>query len=143
MSQAQEPSFSGEPQTETDPVLETHLIRLHQLTVYGRWFVVGLFWLLLAPPSLWVFRSEFRLWQDSFTWTAVRFAIAYHPIAAIALSFCIGLTLSVLIWQSRIILFGLSEQQRQYLQKQLFRIKQQGNSHPLWGWVFQLNRDRQ
>jgi hypothetical protein len=37
----------------------------------------------------------------------------------------------------------LSEQQRQYLQKQLFRIKQQGNSHPLWGWVFQLNRDRQ
>ena len=136
MIQAQEPPFGDEPQSETDSALEAKLMRLHRLTVYGRWFVVGLSWLLLAPPSLWVFRSEFRLWQDYFTWTAVRFAIAYHPIAAIALSLCIGLTIAVLIWQSRIILFGLSEQQRQYLQKQLFRIKQQGESHPLWHWVF-------
>lgn len=136
MFEAQEPSFSGKTSSEIDPAQEAQLMRLHQLTVYGRWFVVGLFWLLLAPPSLWVFGPEFRLWQDYFTWTAVRFAIAYHPIAAIALSLCIGLTIAVLIWQSRILLFGLSDEQRQYLQQQLFRIKQQGESHPLWRWVF-------
>ncbi|MBD2054860.1 hypothetical protein H6F88_02265 [Oculatella sp. FACHB-28] len=118
-----------------DPAFRRELERLHRLTVYGRWGTVCLLWLLLAPLSLWSLRSEFVLWMDYFTWTAVRYTIAYNPIQAFFLSLCIGITVAVLLWQSRNILWGISDRQTKRLEKQLLQIRQQGPSHPLWRWV--------
>jgi hypothetical protein len=118
-----------------DPAFRQELERLHRLTVYGRWGTVCLLWLLLAPLSLWSLRSEFALWADYFTWTAVRYAIAYNPLPAFCLSLCIGMTVAVLLWQSRNILWGISDRQTKRLEKQLLQIRQQGPSHPLWRWV--------
>jgi hypothetical protein len=109
--------------------------RLHRLTVYGRWLFVVFLWLTIAPVSLWHLREEIVLWREHFTWVAVRYGLAYHPIATIGLAFCIGMTVAILIWQSRNILLGLPQQEKQRLEQQVYRIRQQGPSHPLWKWI--------
>lgn len=120
---------------ESDPVFQRQIERLHQLSVMGRWLVIGVLWMLLFPPSLWALRHEIALWRQHFTWTAVRYGLAYNPVPTIALSLCIGLTVTTLIWQSHNILFGISQRQTRRLKNTLFRIRKQGNSHPLWRWV--------
>jgi hypothetical protein len=45
------------------------------------------------------------------------------------------MTLAVLIWQSRNILFGLPENEQRRLEQQVLRIREQGQSHPLWKWI--------
>lgn len=109
--------------------------RLHQLQVYGRWFFVSFLWLTVAPVCLWNLRAEIVLWRQYFTWVAVRYGLFYHPLATLGLAFCIGVTTAVLVWQSRNVLLGLPQQEKQRLEKQVFRIRQQGPSHPLWRWV--------
>lgn len=109
--------------------------KLHQLTVYGRWLFVGFLWLTIAPICLWNLRQEITLWRDYFTWVAVRYGLFYHPLSTLGLAFCIGMTVAVLVWQSRNILVGLPQQEKQRLEKQVWRIRQQGPSHPLWKWV--------
>ncbi|MBF2005596.1 MAG: hypothetical protein IGS49_09025 [Chlorogloeopsis fritschii C42_A2020_084] len=109
--------------------------RLHRLTVYGRWLFVVFLWLTIAPVSLWHLREEIVLWREHFTWVAVRYGLAYHPIATIGIAFCIGMTVAILIWQSRNILLGLPQQEKQRLEQQVYRIRQQGPSHPLWKWI--------
>lgn len=109
--------------------------RLHLLTVYGRWCVVFLFWLTLGGISLWHLRFEFALWSEYFTWAAARYAIAFNRWAAVGLSTCIGLTVSVLVWQSRNILWGRSKSEQEQLVNQVLRIRKQGPSHPLWKWI--------
>jgi hypothetical protein len=120
-----------------DPIFRQEMQRLHQLMVYGRWSVVIVLWLSLAPLSLWNLRGEIALWLDYFTWTAVRYSLAYNPIPTFCLALCIGMTVSVLIWQSTNILGGLSQAQIKHLEKQVIRIRQQGKSHPLWTWVIE------
>jgi hypothetical protein len=120
---------------EYDPVFKQQILRLHQLTVYARWIVVVAFWISIAPICLWSLRSEIALWLEHFTWTAVRFSLVYNPIPTLGLSLCLGTTVSVLLWQSHNILWGISDRQTQRLEKQLFKIHQQGISHPLWKWV--------
>ena len=114
---------------------DQELARLHQLTVWARWLMVGLVWVILGPVSLWGLRAEIVLWWQYFTWTAVRYGLAYHPIAAVGLGLCIGLTVATLVWQSRNILWGLPRQERLRLLQQMRRIRRQGPSHPLWKWV--------
>ncbi|MDB9313770.1 hypothetical protein PN462_11720, partial [Spirulina sp. CS-785/01] len=109
--------------------------RLHQLTVYTRWFFVFLCWLLFAPFALWSLREDIELMLDYFTWAALRYSLAFNPIAAFCLAFCIGLTTAVLIWQSRNIIWGISPQEQLRLQRQAQQILSQGKSHPLWRWV--------
>ncbi|MGG6294280.1 hypothetical protein ACQ4M4_07655 [Leptolyngbya sp. AN02str] len=123
-----------------DPELRQQMERLHRLTVYGRWAVVVALWVLLAPFSVWSLRSEIALWLDYFTWTAVRYSLAFNPVPAVALALCIGMTVSVLVWQSRNILFGLPEGDRRRLQDRVLKIRQQGPSHPLWARVCQTSR---
>lgn len=106
--------------------------RLHELTVYGRWIVVGLSWVTIGPLSLWHLRREISLWIEEFTWAAVRYGLAYHRWSAIGLGLCLGMTLAVLLWQSRNILWGLSPSDQQRLERQVHRIRHQGPSHPLW-----------
>jgi len=109
--------------------------KLHELTVYGRWFFVGFLWLTVGLASLWGLRSEIALWSQYFTWVAVRYGLYYNPLSAFGLAVCIGMTVSVLVWQSRNILLGLPQQERQRLEKHVLRIRQQGETHPLWRWI--------
>jgi len=121
--------------TDHDAVFHQQMLRLHRLTVYARWSLVSLLWLTVAPLCLWELRSEIQLWHDYFTWAAVRYGLAYHRFATFGLAMCIGLTVSVLLWQSRNILFGISDRQVKRLEKQVSSIRQRGVSHPLWRWV--------
>ncbi|KAF3887769.1 MULTISPECIES: hypothetical protein [Nostocales] len=119
----------------SDPGFAQQVLKLHQLQVTARWLFVSFLWLTLAPVCLWNLREELLLWRQYFTWIAVRYGLYYHPLSTLGLSFCIGMTLAVLIWQSRNILFGMPEDEKQRLEKQVFQIRQQGPSHPLWKWV--------
>lgn len=130
MDQSQQPPI-------TDPLFAQQVQRLHQLTVYGRWLFVAFLWLTIAPLCLWDLRSEIALWRQHFTWVAVRYGLLYHPLATLGLSFCIGMTVAVLIWQSRNILIGLPQDEQERLEKQVCRIRQQGPSHPLWKLICQ------
>jgi hypothetical protein len=118
-----------------DPTFKAQVKRLHRLTVYSRWLVAALSWLTLAPLSLWNWRYELSLMRKYFTWAALRYAIVFNPLPALGIALCIGMTLSVLIWQSRNILWGLPDQEQRHLEQQVHRISQQGKSHPLWKWV--------
>lgn len=121
--------------SERDPKFQAAVQRLHELTVLGRWLVVIVLWLTLGSASLWGLRYPISLMREYFTWAALRNGLAYHPIAAMGLGLCIGLTLGVLIWQSRNILFGLPKNQQRRLETMVLRIQQQGASHPLWKWI--------
>ncbi|BAZ40763.1 hypothetical protein NIES4101_67240 [Calothrix sp. NIES-4101] len=120
---------------EKDQFFLGQVQKLHRLTVYGRWIFVASAWLLIIPFCLWNLRSEISLWRQYFTWVAVRYGLYYHPFATIGLAFCIGSMLAVLIWQSRNILFGLPKSERQRLEKMVCRIREQGETHPLWKWI--------
>ncbi|MBD2439172.1 hypothetical protein [Nostoc sp. FACHB-110] len=127
---------SEQPQI-TDPSFAQQVQKLHQLTVYGRWLFVTFLWLTIVPFCLWDLRSEIALWQQYFTWVAVRYGLLYHPLSTLGLSFCIGMTVAVLVWQSRNILIGLPQQEKERLEKQVCRIRQQGPTHPLWKLICQ------
>lgn len=130
MDQSQQPSI-------TDQSFAQQVQKLHQLTVYGRWLFVTFLWLTILPFCLWDLRSEITLWQQHFTWVAVRYGLLYHPLSTLGLSFCIGMSVAVLVWQSRNILIGLPQQEKERLEKQVCRIRQQGPSHPLWKLICQ------
>ncbi|MEL6162326.1 MAG: hypothetical protein AAFY21_09695 [Cyanobacteria bacterium J06641_2] len=121
--------------TSSDSSFNQQVQRLHELTVYGRWLVVIFLWLTVAPLCLWELRTEIELLREYFTWASVRYGLFFHPFAALGLGLCVGMTLSVLMWQSRNILFGMPVAEKQRLEKQVYRIRQQGSSHPLWKWV--------
>ncbi|NJK38458.1 MAG: hypothetical protein HC835_17025 [Oscillatoriales cyanobacterium RM2_1_1] len=128
-----QPPSHDPPVHDQDFQGQTH--RLHQLIVLGRWLVVSLLWLTIAPLSLWAIRSELQLWFSYFTWTAVRYTIAHNPLPAVGLSLCIGMTAGVLVWQSRNILRGFPAAYQARLERQVLQIRKQGQSHPLWRWV--------
>ncbi len=137
MDQPEQPSIFSNNTENTDPSFTQQVQKLHQLTVYGRWLFVGCLWLTVAPVCLWDLRSEIALWQQYFTWVAVRYGLFYHPLSTLGLAFCIGMTVAVLVWQSRNILVGLPQPEKERLEKQVCRIRQQGVTHPLWKWICQ------
>ncbi len=118
-----------------DSTFQIQVQRLYQFTVYVRWLVVSLLWLTVGFWSIWTLRREIGLWLDYFTWSAVRYALAYHRLAAVGLGLCLGATTAVLVWQSSNILWGLPPEQQRRLERQVDRIREQGSSHPLWKWV--------
>jgi hypothetical protein len=132
MSQTEEETSLPESK---DPAFEHQVQRLHELVVWGRWLVIGLLWLTIAPLSLWGLREEMQLWLDYFTWAALYHGLGAHLLSTIGLAICIGMTLGTLLWQSRNILWGLPQYDRQQLVRHVCRIRQQGPSHPLWKWV--------
>ncbi|MDF5714078.1 MAG: hypothetical protein PUP93_09310 [Rhizonema sp. NSF051] len=120
---------------QPDQFFTQQVQRLHQLQVFARWLFVSFLWLTVAPVCLWNIRTEISLWRQYFTWVAVRYGLLYHPWATLGLAFCIGMTAAVLVWQSRNILLGQPQSEKQRLEKQVYRIRQQGASHPLWRWI--------
>jgi hypothetical protein len=118
-----------------DPNFAAQLERLRQFTVLGRWAVVVGLWLTIGAISLWSLRYHIGLMQSYFTWSAVRYAFRSDWWSTIGLILCISMTVSVLTWQSRYVLFGLAPEEQQRLKTQLLKIQQQGSSHPLWTWI--------
>lgn len=135
MQQFDDPEFSAAASPQESFEFKAEVERLHRMTVYSRWLVVVLLWLTIGMLSLWGLRYPISLIRDYFTWAAVRYGLAYHPIAAVGLGTCVGMTIAVLIWQSRNILWGLPKAEQQQLERQVLRIRQQGPSHPLWRFV--------
>jgi hypothetical protein len=132
----QEPAFTAAnfPAVHSQQ-FQQEVERLHRLTVWGRWLVVSLLWLTVGSASLWGLRSVLELCLEDFTWAALKYGLIFNRFASIGLALCIGMTLAVLVWQSRNILFGRSKTQQVLLEKRVLKIRQQGSSHPLWDWV--------
>lgn len=122
---------------QLDPVFEAQLEKLHRLTVYGRWLTVLALWLTVGAWSLWQLRYNIELMEEYFTWAALRYGLHFNPIPTVGLSVCIAMTASVLVWQSRNILWGLSQTEQKRLVQQVRQIRREGKSHPLWKWVCQ------
>lgn len=120
-----------------DPTFQQEVQKLHEITVWGRWLLVGFLWITIAPLCLWNLRSEIALLQQHFTWAALKYGLAYNRVPTLGLALCYSMTAAVLIWQSRNILWGMPPQEKRRLEKQVNRIRQQGASHPLWKWVCQ------
>ncbi|MDR9402785.1 MAG: hypothetical protein RI580_05035 [Halothece sp. Uz-M2-17] len=118
-----------------DSELEMQMQRLHRLMVLSRWALVVVSWVITLPIVFWQLQEEIALIQSHFTLAAVRYAFIFNPYCAIALSWCLGITTAVLLWQSSNILFGFSPRYRQELEKQVRRIRRRGKSHFLWRWV--------
>jgi hypothetical protein len=127
---------------DLDPKFQASIQRLHELTVLGRWLAIIALWLTVGAASLWGLRYPISLMQEYFTWAALRNGLANHPISAMGLGLCIGLTIGVLVWQSRNILFGLPKDEQERLEKMVLRIRQQGESHPLWKWLETENQTK-
>ncbi len=132
-------SSEMEPQ---DLIFQQQVKRLHQLIVGSRWLVVVVLWVTVAPLCLWRLRPEIILWLDHFTWAAVRYGLIEHRLSTLGLSFCIGMTTAVLVWQSRNILIGRPSIYQQRLEEQVCHIRKQGRSHPLWRWVVRETESR-
>lgn len=109
--------------------------------MYAWWLVCSVLWLTVGSFSLWVLRFEIERALEYFTWTQIRYGLAYNPLPAAGLGLCVGLTIALLVSHSRHILLGLSAGERQHLEKLLLKIRQQGSSHPFWRWV-NLEGDR-
>jgi len=109
--------------------------RLHQLTVYGRWLFVLVSWLTLGTYALWHLKDEIFLWLDYFTWAAVYYGFHFNFLPTLCLTFCVAITVSVLFWQSRNIIWGLPENELRQLEKQVNKIQARGSKHPLWKWI--------
>lgn len=119
------------------PQFQEQVERLHRLTVYVRWILVGLAWAIVGSLSLWGLRYPISLMLEYFTWASVYYGLHFHLLPAFGLFFCIAFTTAVLIWQSRNILFGLPKSERKSLERQVLRIRQKGTAHPLWKYVCQ------
>ncbi|MGL5059280.1 MAG: hypothetical protein ACRC62_04790 [Microcoleus sp.] len=118
-----------------DQKFQIEVQRLHKLTVYARWLTVTFLWATVGVFSIWGLRREIALWLEHFTWAAVRYGLYFHPLSALGLALCLGLTLGVLTWQSRNLVWGIPLREKQRLERMVRYIHQQGPSHPLWKWV--------
>lgn len=122
-----------EPRPDLDDVdTEQALEALRQQTMRHWWWLNLGLWLTVGAWSLWSLRAEYAIWAQYFTWTAVRFALVYHRLASIGLGLCAGLTLALLISESRHILWGLTPSERARLLQQLSKVHRQGAAHPWW-----------
>ncbi|WP_035985438.1 hypothetical protein [Leptolyngbya sp. KIOST-1] len=114
------------------PTYPEPLERLRAIVLRRWWIVSGLLWLTVAPLSLWSLRPEILQLRQHFTWATVRLGLAYNRPAAVGLGLCVGLTVALLIAESRYLLWGMTLAERQRLEQLRDRIAAQGPSHPLW-----------
>lgn len=120
---------------KSDLDFQRKVIKYHQLTIYMRWLVVLLLWLTLGVYGIWGIHQEIELWFDYFTWSAVYYGLAFNIIPTICLSICIGMTVSVLVWQSRCIIWGISNKEKYYLEQRVTKVLESGSSNPVRKWL--------
>jgi len=123
------------PNRDYDPVFYRQLCRLHHLLAWGRWLLVVILWLSVGSVSFMRLWPDLQMLSRYFTWTGLRYSLAFHPFATLGLSICAGLTVAVLLWQSRNIVLSLPQREVRQLERRLSQIREQGASHPLWRWV--------
>lgn len=92
---------------------------LYYAQIKRQWFTITVLWLIFLPFGLWTWRDNLSLIHDYFTWSAIRYALAFHLGATLGLSFCLGMTLGLLLRQSIHILRGLSDKEKYYLEQQI------------------------
>ncbi len=119
----------------SDQLLERQIQRLIEVQTYLRWIFDATLWLTVGSVSIWALRSDIELWFAAFTWAAVRMSLIYNRLPMMGLGLCVAVTLSTLVWQSSIILWGVNQKEKRSLIKQVYKIKEQGQSHLLWRWV--------
>lgn len=94
--------------------------RLHQLYRRILYSGLGIVWVVVGLPCLWMLRLEIRRMIEFFTWASLKYALFYKPQwPSIGVLCCIGFTLYVLISQSRYELFGLMGSERDLLETQV------------------------
>jgi hypothetical protein len=84
------------------------------------WLTLGL-WLTLAPASLWQLRHTGQQLAQYFTWAALRYGLAFNRGAAAGLGLCLGLTVALLLSETRHLYWGLSRRERYRLMRALRR----------------------
>lgn len=119
----------------SEQILERQVQRLIEVQTYLRWIFDAFLWLTVGTASIWALRSEIELWIAAFTWAAVRMSLVYNRLPMLGLGICIAMTLATLVWQSSIILWGVSPREKRSLINQVKSIRETGQSHPLWRWV--------
>lgn len=102
----------------------------------GRWVIVFLLWVIIGFASAWSLRHEFTMISERFTWAALRYGLAFNIWSTLGLSVCIGPTVALLVWQTRNLLFGLPKIELTRLEKYVMKVREQGQSHPLWSYIF-------
>lgn len=125
---------------EITPIVDSDLAkpvqRLFLLHLYRRWFLVAIAWLLLAPWAISRLWDDFGLMREYFTWASVRYTLMFNLIPAYGLLFCIGVTVSTLIWHGLYLWKGISPREQFRLANQVKKIQATGPKHLLWKWVF-------
>ncbi|WP_036477157.1 hypothetical protein [Myxosarcina sp. GI1] len=109
--------------------------KLYNLTVYLRWLFVLFCWLTLGVYGIWQIKNAIALWFDYFTWSAVYYTFHFHLIPTLCLAFCVGVTVSTLVRQSKNIIWGIPKSEKKQLEKRVKRILAVGTKHPLWKWI--------
>ncbi len=116
-------------------ILEPKVEKYYKIIIYRQWLIVLIVWLTFGIFAMWDLREEINLWREYFTWSALRYALAYHRISALCLSICIGLPLGLLIRQSKEILWGISAQEKYRLKQEVEKICTAGKTHPLYKFL--------
>ena len=109
--------------------------RLYKLSIYSRWLIVVFSWLTFGLYAIWNLREEIALCLDYFTWAAVYYGLHFNFLPTLCLAFCIGTTVSVLVWQSRNTIWGLPDIEKRKLENKVKKILAKGTKHPLWKWI--------
>jgi len=110
--------------------------RLFLLHLYGRWILVAIAWLLVAPWAIGRLGEDLQLMTEYFTWASVRYSLMFNLIPAYGLLLCIGFTVSSLIWHGLYLWKGISPREQFRLANQVKKIQVTGPKHILWKWVF-------
>ncbi len=95
----------------------THLLRIRQVWMRRWWRLTFALWLSVGSMSLWSLRRTWAQVIEQFTWAALRYGLAFNRPAAIGLGLCLGLTIALLLKESRFLLWGLSRKERYQLLK--------------------------
>ncbi len=86
-----------------------------------RWWLFNLVcWLTVAPLSAWGLRRTWAQLATYFTWAALRYGLIFNRLAAAGLGLCLGLTVALLVAETRHFFFGLTRRER-YLLLRTFR----------------------
>ena len=117
------------------PSFKQKVDKLYKLSIYGRWLLVVFSWLTLGLYAIWNLQEEIAISLDYFTWASVYYGLHFNFLPTLCLAFCIGVTVSVLSWQSRNVIWGLPEIEKRKLEKRVNKIMARGSKHPLWKWI--------
>jgi hypothetical protein len=100
--------------------LETEKMTALRRTWMRRWWWTTLaLWSTVGMISIWGLRRTWQQIAEVFTWAAIKYGLAFNQLAAMGLGLCLGLTVALLVKETRFLLFGLTRKERYDLLKAL------------------------